>query len=647
MSRTLDSKEKPSDAAASSAHRALSSMIDSGRSFSGQERNSVFLNTRDGRFANLSAGSGLDFPDDGRALAMCDWDQDGDLDLWISNRNAPRLRLLLNGSSQNYQFLSLRLEGNGTSVNRDAIGARVEVILPSGNPHRLTRSLRAGEGFLSQSSKWLHFGLGEITDISAIRVRWPDGTLESFPGIDANRRYALLQSSGIARQISIPERKIALVPGAQSPTPSSTRARIPVVTHLRAPKLNARNNQGQQPALGKQSLLVNLWATWCAPCLEELRQHRDRANDLQAAGLQVLALSVDDLDPEAAGDPSKVIRQMQFPFPSGKAPAPLVAAFQEFHDHLVGLNRPLPVPTSFLIEPGGHISVIYKGPLEIDQLLQDLTHSSGSLDERLQRAAQLPGSQLSHPVVARRRLTQESSTQFRYGLARRADNDLEGAAYFLSAARQLDPSYAPAARELASLHLSRKQWADAHLELQAYLQLQDRDAVAHREMALLEARLGQREKALSHFETALQINPDDALAHFQFAAFLAPRDPAAAVSHYREGLRLQPRNQIAANNLAWLLATQPGKVQNAVEALEIAQRIDRESGGKTPNLLDTLAAAQAATGDFPAAVATIQKALPLARDTNNKQLMEGLTARLKLYLEKKPYLESRPVNNPN
>ena len=62
-------------------------MIDSGKAFSGNERNCVFLNTRDGRFADISAGSGLDFPDDGRAIAVTDWDQDGDLDLWISNRN--------------------------------------------------------------------------------------------------------------------------------------------------------------------------------------------------------------------------------------------------------------------------------------------------------------------------------------------------------------------------------------------------------------------------------------------------------------------------------------------------------------------------------------------------------------------------------
>ena len=119
------------------------------------------------------------------------------------------------------------------------------------------------------------------------------------------------------------------------------------------------------------------------------------------------------------------------------------------------------------------------------------------------------------------------------------------------------------------------------------------------------------------------------------------------MSHYREGLRLQPRNQIAANNLAWLLATQPGEIRNTAEALKIAQRLDRESGGETPNLLDTLAAAQAATGDFPSAIATVRKALFLAQNNNNQRLIKGLNARLKLYLGEKPYLESGPANNPD
>ena len=69
-------------------------MILEGRSFSGRERNRLFLGTPTGNFADASAVTGIDFPDDGRGVATLDWDHDGDLDVWITNRNAPRLRLL-------------------------------------------------------------------------------------------------------------------------------------------------------------------------------------------------------------------------------------------------------------------------------------------------------------------------------------------------------------------------------------------------------------------------------------------------------------------------------------------------------------------------------------------------------------------------
>lgn len=60
---------------------AISRMIESGGSWSGRERNCAFLNTGGNRFSDISALSGLDLPDDARALAQCDWDGDGDLDL--------------------------------------------------------------------------------------------------------------------------------------------------------------------------------------------------------------------------------------------------------------------------------------------------------------------------------------------------------------------------------------------------------------------------------------------------------------------------------------------------------------------------------------------------------------------------------------
>ena len=138
-------------------------MLANGRSLSGRERNCCFLNTRSGKFADISAVSGFDFPDDTRGVTVTDWDQDGDLDIWLTNRTAPRVRFLRNNYSSGLNSVLLKLQG--VKSNRDGIGSRVELDLGSGR-RKLVRTLRAGEGYLGQSSKWLHFGLGAATDVA-------------------------------------------------------------------------------------------------------------------------------------------------------------------------------------------------------------------------------------------------------------------------------------------------------------------------------------------------------------------------------------------------------------------------------------------------------------------------------------------------
>ena len=186
MPHASDSEEKKSWNYVERA-QLLNQMLQEGRSGSGHERNCCFFNfglhgprtDSTPQFANISAVSGLDFLDDGRAMVPVDWDHDGDLDLWTSNRNAPRLRFMQNQVSQRgtsgraRHFLAVKLQGNGTTTNRDGIGARVEVVLngstiensevtdneedsqPSThNFQPLMKTLHAGEGFLSQGSKW-------------------------------------------------------------------------------------------------------------------------------------------------------------------------------------------------------------------------------------------------------------------------------------------------------------------------------------------------------------------------------------------------------------------------------------------------------------------------------------------------------------
>ena len=79
------------------------------------------------RFANVSAVSGLDLIDDGRAAAVVDWDHDGDLDIWVSNRTGLQVRFLCNNLAGDHHFLAVRLEGRNVASKRDAIGARLEL----------------------------------------------------------------------------------------------------------------------------------------------------------------------------------------------------------------------------------------------------------------------------------------------------------------------------------------------------------------------------------------------------------------------------------------------------------------------------------------------------------------------------------------
>ncbi|MGB0775227.1 MAG: CRTAC1 family protein, partial [Akkermansiaceae bacterium] len=205
-----------------------------GKSFSGNERNCVFLNRGDGKFATVSALSGWDFPDDSRGLALMDWDHDGKIDFLTSNRNAPRVRIMRNQMKKTGNWIGFKLIGQ-KAKNRDAIGARVRVVLKSGRA--IIRTLRAGEGFASQSSKRLHMGLGTATEIAKLTVVWPDGDQVDISAPAINGYYRIQQSDNSIAAVKKPQltpRKPAKE--ASAPTVSSN-VRVPLQIQFPAPNL--------------------------------------------------------------------------------------------------------------------------------------------------------------------------------------------------------------------------------------------------------------------------------------------------------------------------------------------------------------------------------------------------------------------------
>ena len=156
-----------------------------------RQRNRCYTSIGAGGFAEISSASGLNYADDSRALAATDWDHDGDVDVLVANRNGPQLRFFINILDRG-NSVSFRLQGE--TSNRDAIGARVEVKV-KGVAVPLTKTVQAGGGFLSQSSKRLTFGVGEAKKIESVVVRWPSGKIHCFEQLRVGAMYDLAEGS--------------------------------------------------------------------------------------------------------------------------------------------------------------------------------------------------------------------------------------------------------------------------------------------------------------------------------------------------------------------------------------------------------------------------------------------------------------------
>jgi tetratricopeptide (TPR) repeat protein len=96
---------------------------------------------------------------------------------------------------------------------------------------------------------------------------------------------------------------------------------------------------------------------------------------------------------------------------------------------------------------------------------------------------------------------------------------------------------------------------------------------------------------------------------------------------------------------AQLLASGPdASIRDGAKAVEFAQREVQLAGDREPAILDTLAAAYAEAGRFPEAVETARRALDLASQAGNRQLADGLRARIALYQAGRPFRAGPPTD---
>ena len=207
------------------------------------------------------------------------------------------------------------------------------------------------------------------------------------------------------------------------------------------------------------------------------------------------------------------------------------------------------------------------------------------------------------------------------------------------------PEFTPVAAHSGLAVLLEKQGRiqEAYSEYQIPVRMDPDNAIARYDLANFLFQHGDPEQSGEQYRKALALDPKLSEAHNNFAAFLLQQgNVSEALIHFQSSADLEPGNPSFIKNLAWVLSTASrDNLRDGKKGLQLALKINRQTEGKDPLILRTLAAAYAETGDYTKALETAHRALALAQQQGNKELSENLRTEIAFYEAGKPCRDPR------
>jgi tetratricopeptide (TPR) repeat protein len=505
----------------------------------------LLLGYKGGKFVDISGSAGDAFkqPWAARGAAFGDLDNDGDIDVVVTDYNAPAHLLRNEGGNRNH-WIALNLRG--TKSNRSAIGAKVRLTSNSGTVQHAMVST-AGS-YLSANDSRLFFGLGQDREIREIYIQWPSGLEQTITGAKSDEFLTIVETE---------QRRIQPV----TPAPAnSARAQQMLDTGLAMVK---QGKTAEALAAFRDALKLDTDLTEAHFALGVLlaRQGKQNYGEAMDHFLQVIRRNPSDVD--AHVNLSNLLEEG----------GDLGAAVAE-------MNK------AVSLAPGNAQLYVILGQKQ--QKLRDNEGAANSFRRALDSGRPLP------------------QAHYGLGMTLKASRNWEEAARQFQAALALNPADAHAHWQLGVVRAEQQQFAEAAAHLEQSVRLNPQIADAWFELGKVCRRQGRTSDAEAAFRKGLELKPDRVDALYALAKISKDADESSklqgsirelkaqsaesaravglngeglglmdrgdidgALAKFREALKVDPSFSVAAYNTGVALAHK-GDTRGALDALRNA-----------------------------------------------------------------------------